>query len=187
LSLIEGHYGVVILPDAATWRRARALARDTVGAADHATNSPVIPLFYAHFTGLRSSIVANILGRLRKYGGHALEMQIVEPHGARALVWKAVCDDVLRSMQCVCLTLGRYVDRDLPFRGEKDSLVIAPEELDAFRQSGYPFVSRFFIELAYRRQGWEKERRRARQKVTIRDIVFAEIGCYGSFTKVADV
>jgi|GEM_PF-6913247 len=180
-SKLNGRFGFVIIPDLETRRRAIRLTDGLGNEPIYKVKAPIIVLFSCPVLNAPASLVAIALKCIRRYEGYQFRMQRVEAYGEKSLVWNAVPDDVLRDMQHLCLPFGRYRDRDSPSRTEEEKLTLSIGEETCERETGYPFMDQFRIELAYSPKGFSADRYgKAKQQSEAIGISFVEMGPFGS-------
>lgn len=185
MDTLDGKFGLFILPDLATARRAHELAADTVSPPDYTVAMPAIPLFFAPLVGFPLRVAVGHVRNLRRYRGYGFRMQSVATKGGKAVFWEAVSDDELRRMQSVCAeALSRWRIPTDDAVSTRHPLDLDPDQTASMTRFGYPWMGRFFILLAYRKAGFGKETVTVSHAASIRDVVFAEVGPHCSIKRV---
>jgi 2'-5' RNA ligase len=189
---VSGSYGFVIKPDAETQKKAEALAREMAPNAEFQTKIPHITLYHARLDELPLQAARDILLKLRAYKGETLILNSFEVYGGKFFFWDNEKTDILRSMHGEALKLATYLDKKAVARAVEEGLNMTPEELENIKRYGHPLVLERYtphITLAYDSRGLvlPPHTPATPREMKIDDVLFAEMGKYGSVARVVDL
>jgi len=188
---ISGSYGIVIKPDPKTQQRAEHLAREMAPDAEFQVSFPHVTLYHARFENLPLQKVRGIVSDLRKHKHEILLLKHFEIFGGKLMFWNIQRNVSLVSMHERTLGLAKFLNNEAVSRAQEEGLNMATEELENVKKFGHPLVLNQYkphITLAYDSKGLILPYPTPGERwwMKIDDIVFAEMGQYGSVARVVE-
>lgn len=187
--LFTGSYGFVIKPDTKTQLHAERHAKELFPLAEYRVTVPHITLYHGKVINLPATLVVDILKQLRVYRGERLKLFRVDVYGSKFAFWDAEIVECLSLMHQYSLGISKYLDLSAVQRSVEEGLDMSPGELENVKKYGHPLVNdkyRPHITLAYDSNGLavKPELKLKVQEAVVADILFAEMGRFGSVARV---
>lgn len=191
-TVFNGSYGFVIRPDSETQQMAESLANRLFPDAEYKTTVPHITLYHGRVENLPIEAVRAILSRLKENNGKDIDLKQIEIYGGKFAFWNSEVVSDLRLMHEQALGMAEYLDSGAAQRAVEERLNLTEKELSNVKKFGHPLVGELYkphITLAYDNKGLKLAAEKFIEpwKTKIDDVLFTEMGKYGSVVNVINI
>lgn len=188
----SGAYGFVIKPDEKTQTYAKKLARTAAPWAEFLVEVPHITLYHAQFENLPEELAKSILDDVKGAEGQILNLRRLYIFGGKFIFWDVEDKDSIRLIHEKALASAKYLNHSVAAKSIEEGLDLNPEEIANIQKFGHPLVMDKFtphITLAYDHQGIFLPPGIAGKNLEMKidKVSFAEMGKYGSVSKIIDL